>query len=123
MHLFIYVCRPEGDKRRHYKKQCFVWLNDSVQVVLPLSQNYLRVVVRWAMDASAVCTKCCVHKKLFLASTLSRAVEWIQHGASNKGLGLRHAEMSALVTPFMVTQSPSILSERSLTFYCTYWTK
>lgn len=115
MHLFINVCTPEGHRRRHYKKQGLVWLSNTVQVVLPLSQNYLRAVVRWAMDASAEYTKGCVHKKLFLAPTLSRAEEWIQRGASFKGWGLRHAEMNALVAPFMVTQSPSILSERSLT--------
>lgn len=57
MHLFMYVCTPEGDRRRRYKKQCLVWLSDTVQVVLPLSQSYLRVVVRWAMDESAVCTR------------------------------------------------------------------
>lgn len=74
MHLFICVCTPEGDMRKRYKKQCLVWLSD-VQVMLPLSQNYFCVVVRRAVDASALCTKCCVHKKLFLVLTLSRAEE------------------------------------------------
>lgn len=115
MHMFIYVCTPEGDRRRHYKKQCLVWLSSTVQVVLPLSRNYLRVVMRWAMDVSAVCTKCSGRKKSFLAQALSRAEERIQRGASIKGWALRQAEMNALVTPFMVTQSPSILCERPLT--------
>lgn len=78
--MFKCMCVPEGN-RRHYKKQWLVWLSDTVQVVPPLPQSYLHVVVRWVVDTSGVCvvlyapssiyTKCYIHQVLYAQKAIS----------------------------------------------------